>query len=242
MQVMIRACLLVLSASAAMLGGCTSAEPPYPVEVLAYDEGLVGRWEQTREPGKKQDERIVLEITSREITVKEGKVDASGMGPDGLRKDQEPRETRRAYMFRYETEPGKATTLMAVLFNAGGRQFAGMQIPPVQMNDAGLSGWVIPVHRVVGLEREGDVLRASSGAFDVAWIPGVEILDGAGGTKDTVKTLTDEKAGPHVTTDIGRVIELYAEAATKDGVWRGAIEFRRAGGTAPSDGRSGGAR
>jgi len=224
--------LVIVALCSPWFGACHSAEPPYPASVLVFDEGLVGTWEQVRDPAKPSEQPIRLTVAARKVPIVNGRLHAEGLAPDGSLKEEAAGEgtmQRPAYRMTLTiADPAATQTLLGIGFQKGGRRFLGLQVPPSRLDAAGLGGWVIPVHRVIAVEREGDVLRIRVPRIEVGWIPVVDVLDGTGPPTDTVRGLIAERAGPHVTTKFDRLLELCNEAARDPTAWEDeSIELRR---------------
>lgn len=206
--------------AAFLLPACSSMEPPYPAEAIAFDDGLAGTWESVPAEGAKEGNRVRVVIEAREVPINRGRVDAGQINGDGTLKADAAKAEGQAKAYRLTLSDGEKTTpLLGIAFKAGSRTLLGVQVAASRLSETGLDNWVLPVHQVFQIERSGDELRVRGMVVRVGWVPAVEFLDGSSGTSDTLRTLTDEKAGAHITTNIDRLLAIYREAAAKESAW-----------------------
>ncbi len=223
--------LILCTAAALLLPGCSSMEPPYPQAVLTHDAGLAGTWEfqppEGRAAGRESGEAKTIRVTigEREVAINDGRLDPGQAGPDGKLKGEAKAQARaKGYLIDF-TDGGPGVPLLGVTFTTGKRTLLGVQVAASRLLETGLANWVLPLHQVYQVERTGDELRIRGLVVRLGWVPGVEFVDagkpgaGGGAGPDTLRTFITEKAGAHITTDIDRLITLYREGDGDDRVW-----------------------
>ncbi len=157
----------------AVTAACTS-EPEYPVERLAFEPRLLGRWEAVAPPGEEDwDERMEMVIEPRNIAVRDGRAGASGFF------FYQPRETTTVYKIHICVESDEPTDLNLFAYPV---QFdetlaLGVQITADQLDLAGGAFFALPLHRFFPIRLDGDTLTIGA-PVSVAWVPGAGWLDG----------------------------------------------------------------
>lgn len=166
----------MLGVLAVVMGACHNQAPAYRAELLTFDNGLEGKWvlvAPTGDEGAKSEVRIPIEVSRREAVVT-----AARLGEYNDRSTTPVKRFVPAYTFSIhlprENSPTPLTqTYNAVLLRVSGETFLAYE--PKSIAESDLAGDVMPVHRIVCLRRQGEVLTMTSLKTQFVWLAGLRI-------------------------------------------------------------------
>lgn len=218
-------CVLVIAL--ATLSGCTPMSPDYPVAQLEFDETLLGEWLPARDPAKPRADPDAKEFSR--VVVEPRMVEHNGtrvnpaLAINHLDKNK-PRPTLKQYrvIVAGEDESGPhRLQFEAYLIKFGQTRLLGLQLEVAEeagKTYAPLIPYLLPVHFVVRLDRDGDRLhfRAPKAPI-VGWIPLVKPLDAA---VDAGSRRAIDAKGLYVAESVDRLLEHYAAIAENDEAWQ----------------------
>lgn len=188
--------------------------------------------------GVKEEPDEILEIKSRDVPVRNGRVDSMGiMG--NARLQGKPNELAKGYTLILAGEES-ATELDGFLFEVGGERLLGMQVSSDAMTKSGLAPFVLPLHLVLRPTVVGEELRLEMSAAMYAWMPSVGWIDAEPGAKRDVVWAPPPDEKPvdvgekptsepvfWITSDVDRLIEVYEKSLHVPGFWKEIAVFRR---------------
>jgi len=205
----------------------TALDPAYPTSSLAWDEGLIGEWQD--EDG--DDGRYV--VTSRKMAIEGDRLDPNRDVDGGFLQDK-PREDELLDVYTVTVHTNDddirgPIELNAYVFEAGGSRFLSMQPTLSQLVQAGLA---LPIHMVLKLERDGDRITITPPAVPIFWMPNLRSLDAPRVVDpnpidlDELLALSAESKqidnlGFAYTSSIDRLLEFFERYAGDERLWEG---------------------
>jgi hypothetical protein len=211
-----------------MLAGCVDHAPAYNASILTYDEGMLGQWNfeapaPEDQPGPAK--LIPFEVTAREDTVTHGRLGKYNESHNGG-----PNETKvPAYRLvitvpREEDEEVKqplVLTYQGILLKVNGSTFFAYQ-PASDRKVEGILMDYYPVHRVIRIERDGNLMRLHPMKTPIVWFPGVLPLDEPQGEP----TLPIDE-GTYFVADADRLVQVLSLAIKSADAWHEPVQARR---------------
>jgi len=154
--------------------GCAALEPRYREKQIAFDEALVGAWEEVPE-GEPNDKRTPsrFAVSPRTVEVKDGR-----LNPDTGASNTVTPATPNSYRIEVGGPEGHAITFDAYIIELGpGRRLAGFQVAGEMIEKAGGPFLALPLHHFLKFERDGDEVKLWYAAppAAIAWMPWIHI-------------------------------------------------------------------
>jgi len=208
------------------ISGCALMSPDYPVAQLEFDETLLGEWLPARDPTKARADadfngfsRVVFETRM----VEHNGTRVNPAWAINLLDKEKSKPTLRQYRIVVSSEnDGEIERLQfeGYLIKFGQARLLGLQLEVAEERGktyAPLIPYLLPVHFVVRVDRDGDQLqiRTPKDAI-VGWIPLVRPLDAA---MDAGSRRAIDAKGLYVAETVDRLLEHYAALAENDEAW-----------------------
>lgn len=223
--------LLIGVVAAIVLGGCVDQAPAYRESLLAFDETLVGTWQYVKPPnpdaegdatGEQKTDTLDVEISAQRRLVTYGRLGKYNRN-SGVAKNEHAATT---YLITLRGIEDDGTEFLrkydAVLLNLEGTRVLAYQISEEEKTAQEYFGDMLPVHKVVRIERDGDVLKAWMMKRAIVWVPGVRPLAAEEGE---VRLPTED--GTYFVADSDRFVEAV-RLAVREGEWaEEAVEVKR---------------
>ncbi len=204
---------VLLLIPALLLPACTdrALDPRYPAAILSFDPGLAGAWHALDDDGARAagNDAVTLTIAAAKVPLKECRLDPHTEA-------DEADETTDGYTVTITpADPERPTPihLNAYRLSINGRDYIGAQLSFKQFEASRLAVFVAPVHYIVRIERDGDILRAWGNQPALAWLPASIPLDPLpADSAAAAPPLPPENADAFalVTTDIDRLLALLS--------------------------------
>ena len=200
---------LVLCALAA-LSGCTDRtfDPAYPAAIVSTDAGLAGSWRA--QPLHAQDGpdlgAMTVTITPDRVVVIDDRLNPAVRPSRGA-------HTVEAYTITLEAQadPPLRVNMNAYRLSINGRDYLAGQVGLGQLTDTGLLPFIVPLHFIARIERDGDTLKLWNNEPSIAWMPLATPLDPPAAADGPPPLPVGAESSEHtivITTSIDRIIEL----------------------------------
>jgi hypothetical protein len=217
--------VLVALAVSLVLGGCVDFAPAYKEELLTFDEGLIGAWVAdvaSEKDGVRRVDRFPVRIEKREAKVTAGRLGEFNPAADGGKPEARPVPAYRFTVSWDDHGVARSKAYDAVMIRVEGAVFLAYQLtgedPALRDN----FGEVLPVHKVLWLERTGDALAVRGMKREVVWLPSIRPLGGEAG-----EVRLPESGGVWFVSDPDRLTEVLRLAVDTADAWGEATSLKR---------------
>lgn len=219
--------------AALFLPACVNVHPRYPSDSVIWDASLVGDWRADGDDGQS----VLLRIEPREVEVAatDGRINPDPHMPEVAVVpadvgDPIRQRSIQQYLLTYVTNDGVSWVLEAYLLESRGARFLAFQRTDPFIEDN--AGWVLPVHLLWKIKRDGDAIRFWSPTDAVAWIPAIQWADAEddGGDRPIPRRgAAASRGGIRVAESLDRVLEYHASHADDPTFWNtdDEMKFRR---------------
>lgn len=208
------------------LGGCIDFAPAYKQELLTFDEGLVGSWrgEAVDEKDPSKVAAFPVRIQKREASVTSGRLGDFNAKPD----EPQPKKTPvPAYLITFAWTDDKGVAherkYEAVLLKVGDATLLAYQLSRDEPALKDTFGDVLPVHKVIWVQRTGDLVRVRDMKHPVVWMPAIRTLYPETGEA----RLPPDDAGMCLVTDADRFTDVLKLAVRTPDEWKEGVSLRR---------------
>ena len=207
------------------LVGCVDHAPAYQEQFLTFDEGLLGTWTLHASPLEQNEPAPTLPVT---VARREAPITSGRLGDFNDPANKGGKKLAAAYSFTI-TPPKDGDqpqppprTYDGILLSIDGTTFLAYELGSKEPPVADYFGDVLPVHRILRIERNGDTVDIAAMKAQLVWMPTVRSAYDA--TKCPPLPDTDGlwfvENPDHLTT------LLHQAAANKD-LWESTIHLTR---------------
>ncbi len=220
--------VLVVACFTLALAGCIDYAPAYKKDLLSFDEGLVGSWFaefRSTDNGIEKSTRIPVRIERRDAQVTGGRL--GEFNKSDAKDPSSAKVPTPAYRFVVTWGPDEEgvtgqRAYEAVLLKIEDTTLLAYQIARDDPLIKDGFGDVLPVHKVIWINRLGDSLSVKSMRHEVVWLPDVKPLYGESG-----EARLPPAEGKWLVVDPDRLTEVLKLAVRTPDIWSEGMILKR---------------
>lgn len=214
----------LLLATTALIG-CVDHAPAYQEQYLTFDEGLLGTWTLHASPLEQNEPATTLPVT---VARRDAHITSGRLGDFNDAANKDGKKLAPAYTFTVtlpqdsDKPPRPPRTYEGVLLSIDGATFLAYELASTEPPVADYFGDVLPVHRILRVERSGDTLDIAAMKAQLVWMPTVRSAYDASKcpTLPEIDGLWFVENPDHLTT-------LLQQAAARKDLWQSTLHLTR---------------
>ena len=205
------------------LAGCVDHAPAYREALITPRQELLGEWiiEAKSDQPNTNPELIIVKVTARAVPITNGRLGEYNT-------PETPKRTSQGYTFVITLPPEngesarKTRAYDAVVLSISGHEFIAYQLSKEETPVKDYFGDVLPVHKILLLERTPESLVLRSMKNPLVWIPSIKLP----APPATTPPLPTEQ-GEWLIHDPDQLEELLSQAAMREDMWTEPVIARR---------------